>query len=69
MHPQTDAGSKRAQNSQKDAYQGVLSPSRALGLEDISQPFITSRKNPLRSSRSRCVRLSSRDRNTRRPFF
>src|SRR5271167_337486 len=57
-----------AQNSQKEAYQGVLSPSREFGLEDISQPLTTSRRNPLRSSLSRWVRVSSFDRNTRRPF-
>ena len=57
-----------AQNSQKEAYQGVLSPARAFGLEDISQPLITSRRNPFRRSLSRCVRVSSFDRNTRRPF-
>ena len=41
------------QNSQKDAYQGVLSPARALGLADISQPFMTSCRNPFVRRRSR----------------
>ena len=58
-----------AQNSQKEAYQGVLSPERAFGLEDISQPLTTSRRSPFRRSLSRWVRVSSFGGNTRRPFI
>ena len=43
----------RAQNSQNDAYQGVLSPALAPGLDEISHPFTTSWRKPFLSSRSR----------------
>ena len=32
------------QNSQNDANQGVVSPAATSGLEEISQPFMTSRR-------------------------
>ncbi len=57
-----------AQNSQKEAYHGLLSPARVLGLEDMTQPSITSRRKPFRISLSRWVRVSSFERNRRRPF-
>ena len=56
-----------AQNSQKDANQGVVSPTATSGLEEISQPFMTSRRKPFLTKRSRCTRVSSRERKTRRP--
>src|SRR5262249_15706459 len=60
----------RAQNSQNKAYQGVLSPARALGLEEMSQPFTTSCRKPFWTSRSRWVRLlRSSERKTRLPPF
>src|ERR1035437_5360887 len=59
----------RAQNSQNEAYHSVLSLARALGLDEITQPLITSWRNPFCSSRSRWVRVKSSDRNTRRPPF
>ena len=57
----------RPQNSQNDAYQGVLSPGRVSGLDEISQPFTISCKKPWCTSLSRCTRLISFDLKTRRP--
>ena len=51
-----------AAKGQKAVYHAVLSPGASPGRDGMYQPLMTSRRNPFAMSRSRCVRVMSRER-------